>query len=140
MSEVEIEVEETNLEELVKTYLTIRNERERIEAEWKAKNDELLVDMRALESQRLVTCNENNASSIKTGSGTVIRKLNERFTVADGDVFRKFVLQEGAVELFESRIHQGNFKEFIAERKDDGLPPGVNVMREFGIVVRKPSN
>jgi hypothetical protein len=140
MSEVEIEIEETNLEELVKTYLTIRNERERIEAEWKAKNDELLVDMRALESQMLVTCNENNASSIKTGSGTVIRKLNERFTVADGDVFRKFVLQEGAVELFESRIHQGNFKEFIAERKDDGLPPGVNVMREFGIVVRKPSN
>jgi hypothetical protein len=140
MSEVEIEIEETNLEELVKTYLTIRNERERIEAEWKAKNDELLADMRALESQMLVTCNESNASSIKTGSGTVIRKLNERFTVADGDVFRKFVLQEGAVELFESRIHQGNFKEFIAERKDDGLPPGVNVMREFGIVVRKPSN
>jgi len=140
MSENEIEVEETNLEELVKTYLTIRNERERIEAEWKAKNDELLADMRALESQMLVTCNENNASSIKTGSGTVIRKLNERFTVADGDVFRKFVLQEGAVELFESRIHQGNFKEFIAERKADGLPPGVNVMREFGIVVRKPSN
>jgi hypothetical protein len=140
MSEVEIEIEETNLEELVKTYLTIRNERERIEAEWKAKNDELLADMRALESQMLVTCNENNASSIKTGSGTVIRKLNERFTVADGDVFRKFVLQEGAVELFESRIHQGNFKEFIAERKADGLPPGVNVMREFGIVVRKPSN
>lgn len=136
----EIEVEETNLEQLVKTYLTIRGERERIEAEWKVKDDELLADLKALESQMLVTCNENNASSIKTGSGTVIRRLNERFTVADGDVFRKFVLQEGAVELFESRIHQGNFKEFIAERKDDGLPPGVNVMREFGIVVRKPSN
>ena len=136
----EIEVEETNLEQLVKTYLTIRGERERIEAEWKVKDDELLADLKALESQMLVTCNENNASSIKTGSGTVIRRLNERFTVADGDVFRKFVLQEGAVELFESRIHQGNFKEFIAERKDDGRPPGVNVMREFGIVVRKPSN
>ena len=131
--------EETNLEELVKVYLTIRNERERIEAEWKVKDDELRADLKSLESQMLVTCNENNASSIKTGSGTVIRKLTERYTVADGDVFRKFVLQEGAVDLFESRIHQGNFKEFIAERKDDGLPPGVNVMREFGIVVRKPS-
>lgn len=139
MSEVTVE-EEMNLEELVKVYLTIRNERERIEAEWKAKDDELRADLKALESQMLVTCNENNASSIKTGSGTVIRKLNERYTVADGDVFRKFVLQEGAVDLFESRIHQGNFKEFIAERKDEGLPPGVNVMREFGIVVRKPSN
>lgn len=139
MSEVTVE-QEMNLEELVKVYLTIRGERERIEAEWKAKDDELRSDLKSLESQMLVTCNENNASSIKTGSGTVIRKLNERYTVADGDVFRKFVLQEGAVDLFESRIHQGNFKEFIAERKDDGLPPGVNVMREFGIVVRKPSN
>ena len=139
MSEIAVE-QETNLEELVKVYLTIRNEREKIEAEWKAKDDELRADLKALENQMLVTCNENNASSIKTGSGTVIRKLNERYTVADGDVFRKFVLQEGAVDLFESRIHQGNFKEFIAERKDDGLPPGVNVMREFGIVVRKPSN
>ena len=139
MSEVTVD-EEMNLEELVKVYLTIRGERERIEAEWKAKDDELRSDLKSLESQMLVTCNENNASSIKTGSGTVIRKLNERYTVADGDVFRKFVLQEGAVDLFESRIHQGNFKEFIAERKDDGLPPGVNVMREFGIVVRKPSN
>jgi hypothetical protein len=129
-----------NLEELVKVYLTIRSEREKIESEWKAKDDELRADLKSLESQMLVTCNENNASSIKTGSGTVIRKLNERYTVADGDVFRKFVLQEGAVDLFESRIHQGNFKEFISERKDDGLPPGVNVMREFGIVVRKPSN
>jgi hypothetical protein len=139
MSEIEVE-EEMNLEELVKVYLTIRSERERIESEWKAKDDELRADLKSLESQMLVTCNENNASSIKTGSGTVIRKLNERYTVADGDVFRKFVLQEGAVDLFESRIHQGNFKEFISERKDDGLPPGVNVMREFGIVVRKPSN
>jgi len=139
MSEVTVD-EEMNLEELVKVYLTIRSERERIEAEWKAKDDELRTDLKSLESQMLVTCNENNASSIKTGSGTVIRKLNERYTVADGDVFRKFVLQEGAVDLFESRIHQGNFKEFITEHKDDGLPPGVNVMREFGIVVRKPSN
>ena len=139
MSEIAVE-QEMNLEELVKVYLTIRSEREKIEAEWKVKDDELRADLKALESQMLVTCNENNASSIKTGSGTVIRKLNERYTVADGDVFRKFVLQEGAVDLFESRIHQGNFKEFISERKDDGLPPGVNVMREFGIVVRKPSN
>lgn len=137
MSEVK---ETTNTEELVKTYLTIRGVRERIESEWKATDSELAADMKAIESQLLVTCNENNASSIKTGSGTVIRKLNERFTVADGDSFRRFVMENGVPELFEQRIAQTNFKEFIAERKDDSLPPGVNVMREFTIVVRKPSN
>jgi len=133
-------VQEVNLEELVKTYLTIRNERDRIEAEWKVVDRELYADMQALESQMLVACNENNASSIRTASGTVIRKLNERYTVADGDSFRRFVMENGVPELFEQRIAQTNFKEFMAERKDTSLPPGVNVMREFAIVVRKPSN
>jgi hypothetical protein len=136
----EATVEETNLEELVKIYLTIRNERERIEAEWKAVDKELLADLQALESQMLVACNENNASSIKTASGTVMRRLSERYTVANGEAFRRFVMENEVPELFEQRIAQTNFKEFIAERKDDGLPPGVNVMREFTIVVRKPSN
>jgi hypothetical protein len=49
-------------------------------------------------------------------------------------------MENGVPELFEQRIAQTNFKEFIAERKDTSLPPGVNVMREFTIVVRKPSN
>ena len=118
MSEVTVE-DEVNLEELVKIYLTIRNERERIEAEWKVKDDELRGDLKALESQMLVTCNENNASSIKTKKGTVIRKLNERYTVADGDAFRRFVMENGVPELFEQRIAQTNFKEFIAERKGE---------------------
>jgi hypothetical protein len=129
-----------NFEELVKIYLTIRTEKEKIEAAWKVQNDALVADMKMLEGQMLEVCNKNNASSMRTKSGTVIRKLTERYTVSDGDGFRKFVLENGLVDLFEARIHQGNFKEFITEHKDDGLPPGVNVMREFGIVVRKPSN
>jgi len=43
------------------------------------------------------------------------------------------------VELFEARIHQGNFKEFINEHKGEGLPPG-ECNEEFSIVVRKPTN
>lgn len=139
MSEV-VENTDLNLNELVKIYLTIRSEKEKIEAEWKARNEELAADMKVLEGQMLDTCNKENVSSMRTESGTVIRKLNERYTVSDGDNFRKFVLENGVVELFEARIHQGNFKEFINEHKGEGLPPGVNVMREFSIVVRKPTN
>jgi hypothetical protein len=60
--------------------------------------------------------------------------------LSDRDSFNKFVRENDAVELFEARIHQGNFKDFIAEHAEDGLPPGVNVMREFTIVVRKPTS
>ena len=47
MTEVE-EVVDSKLDELVKVYLTIRNERERIEAEWTVKDKELkaYVDQR----------------------------------------------------------------------------------------------
>ena len=139
IEEVE-EVETTKLDELVKVYLTIRNERDRIEAERKAQIKELDDELAILEQTFMATCNESNAKSIRTSHGTVIRKLYERYTVNDGDSFRKFILSNGAVDLFEARIHQGNFKEFLKENQADGLPPGVNVMREFTIVVRKPSN
>ena len=139
MSAVE-EIEDTKLDELVKVYLTIRSAREKMRAEWEGEDRALEDEMKVLEQNFMVTCNESNAKSIRTNNGTVIRKLNERFTVADGESFRKFVLENEAVDLLEARIHQGNFKEFIKERTADGLPPGVNVMREFTITVRKPSN
>jgi hypothetical protein len=140
MSEEKDEIATTKLDELVKVYLTIRNQRDRVEAEMKGQMRELEDELTLLEQTFMSTCNESNANSIRTSYGTVIRKLNERYTVNDGDSFRKFILSNGAVDLFEARIHQGNFKEFLKENQADGLPPGVNVMREFTIVVRKPSN
>ena len=138
MTEIE-EVVDTKLDELVKVYLTIRNERERIEAEWAVKDKELKGELDVLAQTFMTHCNESNAKSIRTDYGTVMRKLNERYTVSDGTAFRKFVMDNEMPELLEARIAQANFKEFIAGRKADGLPPGVNVMREFTIVVRKPS-
>jgi hypothetical protein len=138
MTEVE-EIVDSKLDELVKVYLTIRNERERIEAEWAVKDKELKTELDVLAQTFMTHCNESNAKSIRTDYGTVIRKLNERYTVSDGTAFRQFVMDNEMPELLEARIAQANFKEFIAERKADGLPPGVNVMREFTIVVRKPS-
>jgi len=129
----------SDMEELVKAYLTIRNERDRIEAEYEEKDRDLKDQMAILEQEMLKGCNEMNVQSLKTAHGTVIKSLKERFTCADRDNFNKFVLENEAVELFEGRIHQGNFKEFMAERHSEGLPPGVNVTREFTITVRKPS-
>lgn len=134
------ETTDLNLDDLVKIYLTIRTEREKLKNSWEVKDGELEQEMKLLEQTMLTVCNDTNASSIRTESGTVIRSLKERFTTNDWDNFKKFVLENQAVDLLERRIHQGNFKEFMAEHKDEGLPPGVNVMREFTIVVRKPSN
>ena len=129
-----------NLEELVTDYLKLRSERDALLADYESKDENLKEAMKNIEVEMLNICNTTNADSIKTQYGTVIRKLNERFYCNDWDNFRKFVLENEAVELLERRIHQGNFKEFMTEREGDGLPPGVNAMREFGITVRKPAS
>ena len=108
--------------------------------EYEAKDGVVKEEMAKLEQALLSICNETNATSIKTDKGTVIRKLTERYFCTDWEHFRDYVLEHQALELLERRIHQGNFKEFITERQDEGLPPGVNVMREFGVTVRKPTS
>ena len=130
---------EQKLDELVATYLAIRTERDQLLRKYEADDEELKADMSQLEGVLLDACNKVSANSINTQYGTVIRKTNERYICNDWDNFGKFILTNQVVELLEHRIHQGNFKKFIAENEADGLPPGVNVMREFGISVRKPS-
>jgi hypothetical protein len=126
-------------DELVEAYLLIRSEREKLLREYEASDAKLKEDMLKLEAVMLDMCNAVNADSIKTKHGTVMRKLNERYFCQDWDNFYKYVLENEAVQLLERRIHQGNFKEHLAENEADGLPPGVNVMREFGVSVRKAS-
>ena len=128
-----------DMNELVEAYLTIRNERDRIEADYKERDLALTSEMVVLEQAMLAGCNEMKVESLRTNSGTVIKSLKERFTCSDRDNFNKFVLEHGAVELFAAHLHQSNFKEFMSERHHEGLPPGVNVMREFTITVKKPT-
>lgn len=128
-----------NMEDLVKSYIALRTEREALKMKYENQDSELEGEMKLLEQAMISACNDINATSIKTQHGTVIKSLKERFTISDRDNFNEFVRENMAVELFEGRIHQGNFKQFMAEHEGEGLPPGVNVMREFGVTVRKPS-
>lgn len=128
-----------NTEELVEAYINLRNAREKLLTQYETEDEKLKAEMALLEKSLLNICNSVNADSIKTAHGTVMRRLNERYFCQDWDNFYKYVLDNEAVQLLERRIHQTNFKEHLREHEDDGLPPGVNVMREFGVTVRKSS-
>jgi hypothetical protein len=129
-----------NTEELVSDYLEIRRLRESLKANYESQDEDLKNAMDSIKEALLAICNENNQSGFKTTSGTVTRQVKERYFCTDWDNFRKFVESEGSIDLLERRIHQRNFKEFMTERSGDGLPPGVNALREFDIVVRKASS
>ena len=130
---------EIKLDSLVETYLTIRNERDKLSREHDLKDKELSNDLAQIEQVLLNSCNEVGADSIRTGAGTVIKSTKENFVCGDWDNFKQYVMEHDAIELLQQRIHQTNFKEFLSGREDEGLPPGISSMREFKITVRKPS-
>jgi hypothetical protein len=125
---------------LVETFLTIRRKRETLKAEYESQDSDLKRDMEQIEAALLDICNTTNVNGLRTQHGTVTRQVKDRFFCTDWDNFKKFVETEGSIDLLERRIHQRNFKEFMNERSGEGLPPGVNVLREFDIVVRKASS
>jgi hypothetical protein len=127
------------LDNIVKTYLAIRDERDKLAREHEAKDKELANDLAELEQVLLNSCNEISADSIKTEVGTIIKNTRESFVCGDWDNFKQFVKDNDAIELLQQRIHQSNFKEFLSNREEEGLPPGISSMREFKITVRKPS-
>ena len=126
-------------EDLVEAYLSIRSAREKLESEYKAQDDKLKEDMSQIEASMLSFCNDVKADSVKTKNGTIMRSVKNRYSCSDWDNFYKFILEHQVPHLLERRIHQTNFKLYNTEVETNGLPPGINVMREFAITVRKAS-
>jgi hypothetical protein len=129
-----------NADDLVAAYVAIRAEREKLLREFENSDKQLESELCKIKAALLTTCNEINASSIRTPHGTVIRKLNEKYFCTDWEHFRKFEQEHTDIDFRERRIHQGNFRQFMSENEGAGLPPGVNVLREFDISVRKATS
>jgi hypothetical protein len=124
------------LEQLTKVYIKIRDSRRVLEHEFKAKDEQLQEQIRAIEEQMLDICKKFNASSIKTEAGTVIRSVKSRYWTNDWDSMYQFIRENSAFALLERRLHQTHMKQFLEENPDLS-PIGLNVDKEYTVVVRR---
>jgi hypothetical protein len=95
------------------------------------------AEVAVIDAELMEICREQDVNSFSTDYGTVTRVIKERYWASDWDPLHRFVMETGAVDLLERRIHQTNMKEWMKEHKDDH-PPGVSLMREYAISVHKP--
>jgi len=131
--------EQIEMDKLVDVYLTIRTERDNIARKYELEDAGLKEQMAKIESLMLDKCNDMKADSIRTGSGTIIKNLRETFVCGDWDNFKRFIIDNQALELLQQRISTANLREYLSTREDEGMPPGISTMREYKITVRKPS-
>lgn len=75
--------------------------------------------------------------SVRTDFGTISLKEKSRYYTQDWDSFKKFIIENDAVDLLEKRIAQTNMQMFL-EENPDLHPPGLSSMAEFDISVTKP--
>jgi hypothetical protein len=130
---------EVKVDSLVSAYLSLRREREKLAKKYEQEDSVFKEQMDRLDEAMLNICNDIGAETLRTESGTIVKTLKENYICGDWDNFKKFIMENEALELLQQRISQTNFKEFISTRGEEGLPPGISTMREFKITVRKPN-
>jgi hypothetical protein len=126
------------LDKLTEIYIKMRDSRNAAKREFEAKDKEIEEQMSLIELQMLEVCKQNNANSIRTEHGTVIRQIKSRYWTNDWDSMYKFIKENKAFGLLEKRLHQTHMKEFLSENPDK-LPMGLNTESEYTITVRRSS-
>lgn len=95
---------------------------------WKAIQDELAGKIQEFMSV-------NNLQNLKTSSGTCYTSTRHTATLADPDIFMKYVIEHKAFDLLDRRANSTAVKEFIERTK--ALPPGCNISAITTLGVRR---
>ena len=131
-----VEVSGVPLAKMTKVYLKIKAERDRLSAEYKEADSELVSQQDKIRSALLGYLKENELKSVKTDAGTFYRTVKQKYWTSDWENMHKFILEHGVPEFLDKRLNQKNVKEFL-EENPDLLPKGLNVDAEFALTIRK---
>jgi hypothetical protein len=120
------------LDKLVRIYMKMRAKLSELDAEVEIiKEQQQLIKNEIKDRMRSV-----GAKSMKTAHGTVSLTEKTRYYTQDWDSFKRFVIENDAVDLLEKRIAQTNMKLFLQENPAM-VPPGLNSDTELDVSIRK---
>lgn len=123
------------IDDLVSQYVRLRDKIKEAEDAHKAKLKDAKEYLEELNTRLLQRLNEVGGESVKTSSGTVYRTTRRSASIADGDAFRQFVINNEAFDLVDWRANANAVDDFIKEQQ--APPPGVNFSTAFTVGVRR---
>lgn len=132
--EVAVQLPE-NIDELVAQYIKLRDKIKEADEAHKKKTELARTYLDKLNGKLLERLNDVGGDSVKTPHGTAYRTARRSATIADGDVFRKYVIDNSMFDLVDWRANAGAVDDFI---NDNGSqPPGVNYSVAYTVGVRR---
>jgi hypothetical protein len=129
--------EEPALDTMVENYVRVRDRLKEADEAHKRKTAEARQWM---EDQNLAILGRLQAigvDNVKTKHGTAYRTVKKSATVADGSVFRKFVIDNSSWDLIDVRANAPAVSAWI--KAHETPPPGVNYTETEVVGVRRAS-
>ena len=126
------------LDRLAKVYRKIREQISTLTKEYDTQVEVLKAQQEEIKAAMKDQMQALGVTSVRTPQGTVVLSVKTRYSTADWDSFKKFVVEHDALDLYEKRIAQGKMKQFL-EENPGVVPPGLNSNAEYDISVRKPT-
>jgi hypothetical protein len=126
------------LDKLAKVYRKMRDQISELTKEYDTQVELLKAQQDEIKNAMKEQMQALGVTSVRTDQGTVVLSVKTRYSTADWDAFKKFVIEHEALDLFEKRIAQTNMKQFLDENPGI-VPPGLNSNSEYDVSVRKPT-
>lgn len=124
-----------NIDDLVNQYIRLRDKLKEAEDAHKEKTKNARAYLELLNGKLLERLNDVGGDSVKTPHGTVYRTTRRSASIADGDTFRQYVIEQEQFDLVDWRANANAVDDFI---KENGVqPPGVNFSQAFTVGVRR---
>jgi len=127
---------ELTVDAVVETYITLRGQKEAIEADTKDRLVGIKEKMLKLEAWIQAKSDETGVKSFKTDHGTAFLTTSDYATVADWDAVMAWVKDNEAWDMLTRGVSKKSVRGYIDANKT--VPDGVNFGTKIGVSVRRP--
>lgn len=124
-----------NVDDLVGQFVRLRDKLKEADDAHKERTKVARSYLDMLNGKLLDRLNSLGGESVKTASGTVYRTTRRSASIADGDLFRQFVITNEAFDLVDWRANANAVDDYI--KQETTPPPGVNFTTAFTVGVRR---
>ena len=124
-----------SIEAVVEQYVRLRDKIKEADDAHKEKLKTAKEYLKVLDGALLSKLNDIGGESVKTANGTVYRTTRRSASIADGEAFRQFVLNNEAFDMVDWRANANAVEDFI--KSEGSQPPGVNYSVTYTVGVRR---
>lgn len=124
---------------LVRAYRNIRDARDALRKTYEAEDGTLKEQLARLEGVMLGELTTTNTMRAATPSGTFYRSVEIIPRVDDWEALYRHIVATDGFDLLERRVGRTAVKRYM-DTHTEMPPPGVSVLREWKIGVRKPTD